>query len=299
MPSYNPVNDETVGSLDAADQVRTLVLRRSRFSASVVFVVGGEIVDPGTVAVTVTRDDGTALTDGTATGSGADARLFALTAEHTALLDVLTIDWTSSTYGTLTTHVEIVGGFLFGLGQLDVSLDKGGESGDDKAAEYELALKEAARVVATDTFERECRVAFAPRYARETFDGVHGPELWLPTPRVSAVRSVSIDGTAIDVSDVKVTRHGSLYRRSGWYACQQGIEVTWEHGWPSPPAGASRAGVLVASSLLADGPFDDRGMGVTGDGGMVRLLTAGVGSASFSIPEVQAAMRRHRHPLFA
>jgi hypothetical protein len=70
-------------------------------------------------------------------------------------------------------------------------------------------------------------------------------------------------------------------------------------GLPAPPDDVARAIAILASSYMADGPWDDRGYAITDDGGGVRLLTAGVGRAFFSIPAVEAAARRHRIPGFA
>src|SRR5690349_811749 len=80
----------------------------------------GAPADPGTVTISVTRADGTVLVAvGTGTsGSGTNPRTFQLTTTHTALLDTLTVTWTSTTKGTLTSYLEVVGGFHFGLGDL-------------------------------------------------------------------------------------------------------------------------------------------------------------------------------------
>jgi hypothetical protein len=77
----------------------------------------GTVVDPGTVTIGITRADGTSLVAaGTATaGSGTAARTFNLTTTHTALLDSLTVTWTSTLKGTLVSYLEVVGGFLFNL----------------------------------------------------------------------------------------------------------------------------------------------------------------------------------------
>jgi hypothetical protein len=74
----------------------------------------GVAVDPGTVTLGITRADGTTLVapaTGT-TGSGTGVRTYNLTTTHTALLDRLTVTWTSTLKGTLLTYVEVVGGFL-------------------------------------------------------------------------------------------------------------------------------------------------------------------------------------------
>src|SRR4051795_11434124 len=77
----------------------------------------GNVVDPGTVTIAIARADGTtAVVAGTATaGSGAAARTYPLTA--TTLLDWLYVTWTSSVYGSRRPdRIEVVGGFLFTLG---------------------------------------------------------------------------------------------------------------------------------------------------------------------------------------
>jgi hypothetical protein len=95
------------------------ILQSAPFTASETFYEDGVIVDPGTVTVGVTRADGTVLiAAGTATaGSGAAARTYALTIANTALLDTLTVTWTSATKGVRTSTIEVVGGFLFTLSQ--------------------------------------------------------------------------------------------------------------------------------------------------------------------------------------
>lgn len=287
--------------LDQLDSTRAVVLVDSPYTATVSFYSAGAIADPGTVTYAVTNDAGTAVTSGTASGTGAAARTFSLTASHTTDLDVLTVVWTSSTLGSITTQVEVVGGFVCAVGQIDQILSRGGTSSD-----YTVLQKEQARTVATDAFEQACGVAFTPRYRREKLRGTDDYVLGLPTPRVLSVRAVSIDGTALtadELADIDVDLlAGEISREAGWSKGswgQRNITVTWEHGYEVPPADVSRAVALIASAILADGPWDDRGYGVTEGGGVVRLLTAGVSGAAFSIPEVQAALARYRFPRVA
>lgn len=287
--------------LDSLDSTRAVVLADSPYTATVSFYSAGAIADPGTVTYAVVNDAGTAVTSGTASGTGAAARTFSLTASHTATVDVLTVTWTSATLGVLVTQVEVVGGFVCSIGQIDQVLARGGTASD-----YAVLVKEQARTLATDAFELEAGVAFTPRYAHEKFRGEDSYTVTLPTPRVRSVRAVSVADTALTVdelADVDVdTKLGQVSRALGWPTGswgQRNIDVTWEHGWTTPPADVSRAVALIAGAILADGPWDDRGYGVTEGGGMVRLLTAGVSGAAFSIPEVQAALARHRHPRVA
>lgn len=285
--------------LDLLDSTRAVVLADSPYTATASFYSGGALADPGTVTYAVVNDAGTSVASGTASGTGAAARTFSLTSTHTADLDVLTITWTSATLGTLVTQVEVVGGFVCSIGQIDAALTRGGT-----ATAYAVADKERARAAAVDAFETACGVAFTPRYAREKFFG-DGYELLLPTPHVRSLRSVSIDGTALTADELAAidvdTRAGRLIRQVGWFSWQRtrGITVTWEHGHTSAPADVSRAVAMLAAAALADGPYDDRGYGISDEGGSIRLLTAGVMGAYFSIPDVEAALRRYRVPRFA
>lgn len=253
------------------------------------------------VTVTVTRDDGTVVVSGAATsGAGAAARSYALSAVVTATLDILTLAWLSPTYGTITTYVEVVGGHVCSLADIDLILNRGGT-----ASAYPTAVKVAARAVATEAFERACGVAFTPRYRRDRFPGAGGSALMFPTPHLRAVRSVSVDGTALSQDDLDLldidSVSGIVYRDTGWSAATRtrGLTVAWEHGYEFPPADVTRAVALIAASIVADGPWDDRGYGVTEGGGLVRMLTAGVSGAAFSIPEVESALRRHKIPSVA
>lgn len=183
--------------------------------------------------------------------------------------------------------------------QIDAVLDRGGT-----ASEYTTAVKTAARDVATTAFEQKAGVAIRSVTRTDTYDSVCGPDLLLEVPRPLTVTALTIDGTSTDTDDVQVlTREGMLYRPGGWgggtfhghtYG-RRTISVTYTHGYNPTPDDLSNAIAILAASIIKDGPFDDRGYGVTDDGGFVRLLTAGVGGASFSIPEVQAALMRYRH----
>jgi hypothetical protein len=287
--------------LDLGDSIRQVVLRGSIAAASVTFFDGDQVADPGVVTVTVARDDGTVLaTDEATDGTSATPRTFALPRSATASLDVLRCDWTSATLGTLTTYVELVGAHVSSLGQINAVLDQRGEVDKPVSATVPLEAKTAARAVATDALERTCGVAFAPRYARGTFDASRCHDLLLPTPRVLSVRSVARLGSPVDLDDIAVTSEGALFRRyAGWPGGRMEYDIAWEHGHRTPPADVSRAVSLLAVYALMDGPWDDRGYGVVDEGGFARLLTAGVGGAAFSVPEVQAVVQRYRQPVIA
>jgi hypothetical protein len=139
----------------------------------------GAVVDPGTVTVGITRADGTVLVAaGTATtGSGTGARTYNLTTTHTALLDRLTVTWTSTLKGTLLSYVEVVGGFWFSLAELRAI------RGLTDTTDYPTSDLAAMRTTVEDAIE-EYTGALVPRYAYQTVSGVSGQPIRLSKPYV-------------------------------------------------------------------------------------------------------------------
>jgi hypothetical protein len=223
-------------------------------------------------------------------------------ADSTSAIDQLTVTWSYTLDGvaqTQTDTVDVVGNRLCHPRAIDDSLNRGGTAANYTARQLNVAL-----TVAENLFEQATETAWTTRYCRETKDG---PSLWrgytwrrahtlfLANYPVVSVRSATQDGTALTADELAalvVDRNtGRLYNPSCWHAGHGNIVVDYEYGHADTPPLVSRAVALVATSILADAPFDDRGFGVTTDGGFVRLLTAGVGGALFSIPEVQAAVK--------
>lgn len=250
---------------------------------------GGAIVDPGAVTIRVDRADGTNLVPaGTATsGTGAAARTFTLTASDTALLDNLTAVWSSSLRGSLTTHVEVVGGFLF-----DIS-DARALKPLDNVAAYPAARIVAERTAAEMMLEDSCGVAFVPRYARRTVRGDGTRTLLLPHARVRAARSIAVDGVAFSAAEIAAVRVRSV----GLEAARplprgSSVAVSYEHGHDSPPPFVSRAALLQARRWLMEQPFDERTTRVETDAGTISLLSAGRYGPS-DLPEVNAAIAQY------
>lgn len=186
----------------------------------------------------------------------------------------------------------VTGDPLCTLAQIDAILNRGGTSTD-----YTQAQKEAARAAMQEAFEHEANCAFTPRTETLTLDGPGTTDLLIPRPRVLACTAATVSDTALDTADVEAIEHdGVLYYEPGWAKGRRNVSVTVTHGWATTPADVAHAIAVGTSAILADGPWDDRGYAITDDGGSVRLLTAGVARASFSIPEVQAALNRHRYP---
>lgn len=268
-------------------------LKDTAATPSVTFYEDGAAVDPGTVTVTVTREDGTALATGASTsGSGAAARTYSLTAaSHTGSLDFLRLDWESATKGTLTTYVEIVGGFLFTLATARTI-----EPLDDPST-YSTAELITARTLAETALEEACGVAFVPRYARERLDGNGDVDLLLK-PRPLTIASASVDGTALtagELADLELYDDGRLYNPLSWTAGRRNVEVKYTHGYAWVPPRVGRACLLLTKRFLVDTPISDRATSVSSpETGMVQyLVTAGVRDAVFDIPECNAVVSQY------
>lgn len=256
----------------------------------------------GTITVRIEDGQNTVVTAASTTSiveSGTGIYTATRTAPSTAgQYLVIWNDGTNETSEDLTVSYSldgVTGDPLCTVAQIDAILDRGGTS-----SEYTTQQKEDARDVASEAFEQEAGQAFSARSETFTLDGSGTTDLLLPVVKALACTAASIDGTALDAADVEALQNeGVLYYEPGWTLGRRNVEVTVSHGWATTPADVSRAVALVASAMLADGPWDDRGYGVTEGGGVVRLLTAGVSGAAFSIPEVEATLRRYRVPRVA
>jgi hypothetical protein len=248
----------------------------------------GIAVDPGTVTIGITRWDGTILVAaGTGTsGAGTNPRTFSLTTTHTALLDRLTVTWTSSGKGTLVSYLEIAGGFVFALSELTAV----------KPANltWTTAQMVAMRTTVEQAIEEEYGTALVPRYTRETVSGTGYSDatLTLRGP-IRAIRDVVVAGTALTAGQLAVLAFEDAWL-SGytWPLGAGNVTVGYEYGLSYPPPRVRQAAVLLARSWLVRGPVDDRALGAASpDGGFsFGLATPGRGGSLFGLPELDAVV---------
>jgi hypothetical protein len=270
------------------------VLRLTPATISNSWYEDGVIADPGVVTVDIARADGTALvTDGATSGTGAAARTYNLTAAtHTNLLDTLTVTWESTTKGTVTAYVEVVGGFLFSVA------DARAVSPLQNTTTYPTAKIVAVRTLVEEAIEDACGVAFVPRYTRETLSGVGEADLPLNRARLRSIRSVSIDGETLASADLaEVGIHSARYINypNHWDQGYSNVIVGYEHGFDFPPARISRAAILLAKRWLVEGPIDDRATSLITEDGTFALTTPGLRGALFDLPEVNAAIEEYNY----
>jgi hypothetical protein len=258
---------------------------------SVALTVGGTAQDPtpDSATVTITRADGTAVvTDAGAQDSGTGVFSYPLNPDETALLDTLTATWTFTADGSeqsRQTFHEVVGGFLFTLGELEADLNS-----TETYASSELA---AARTYAETQLEHYCGVAFVPRYERETISGTGSTSVMFKWPYVRSVRSVTIDDIAGTAADVAFRPYGHAYYATGWTLGYGNIIVGYEHGMTYPPPGASEAALVLAKHKLIKGPIDERATQRTSEFGPVNLATPGLFGSRSGIPVVDEFIRAH------
>lgn len=255
----------------------------------------GAIVDPGTVTINIARADGTSLISGGATsGSGVAARTYNLTAAtHTDQLDTLTITWVSTTKGTMTNYIEVVGGFLFSLSDLDGLLQT--------PSNFTAAKKVEARTWAEQKIEGAIGRAFVPRYAFEYLDGHLGDIVNSTRRPVRTIRSVDTrDGstwTAQTATDYEISYSGFT---GTWTTGYRNARVGYEYGEDFPPEDVSEAAALWAKVRLVQGPVDDRELQrfISDTGAVVNLSTPGRNSWS-GIPDVDSVIESYRVPSIA
>jgi len=269
---------------------RVLVGSPATLSAS--FYDGGEtLVDPGTVTVTITRSDGTALVTGAATtGTGAAARTYTLAAQ--TRLDHLTAVWTASLGSrVVTTRHEIVGGFYAELADIR-ALDA-----LTNTTNYPASKLEAARWQAEQRFEEATGVAWVPRHQRETLVGLGTSRLLLAGRPPRTLIGVSVDGVAaVDLTAYTLFPWGGIDRDSGVYwpvptTDAANVVVEYTYGYDAPPADLRQAFLTYCRYLLLDtrSRIPDRASVMSTDMGTFQLVTAGFRRPT-GLPEVDAVL---------
>jgi hypothetical protein len=269
------------------------ILQSAPFTPSETFYDDGVIVDPGTVTVGVTRADGTTLiAAGTATnGTGAAARTFALTIANTALLDTLTVTWTSATKGIRKSTIEVAGDFLFTVAEARAVAPL------NNTTTYTTAAIIAMRTTVEQAIEDEYGTALVPRYARETVSGDGSGYVRLRDP-VRTIRSATTTAsgvvTTLTAGDLALLSGDSGFVTGyGWPAGLGNITVGYEYGLDRPPQRIKMDALRLCRQWLVNGPVDDRALGVAAPDGAFSfgLATPGRNGSIFGLPDLDAAIQ--------
>jgi len=201
----------------------------------------GEGADPGAaVTVGIDRADGAELVaSGTAATEDTDPdhagrHTYTLSAANSATLDVLTVSWSISGTVVATTHVEIVGGFLFTVAEARASY-----AGLDNTAKYPTADIVKYRMITEAELNWICDRAFTPRFRRLTVDGTGTGSLLVPDNDLRAVSAVSVGGTAYgstQLAGLKVYEHKRIDQPWGevWEFDQENVDIAYSFGLDRP-----------------------------------------------------------------
>ncbi len=255
----------------------------------VTFTLDGVATDPepDDATVTLTRDsDGTTLGPYDCYDEGEGAFSHTLTPEETADLDNLTAAWTVTYDGyeqTLTTRVEIVGGFLFALADL-LALKPGNLTWTtEQMAEMRMTVEQS--------IEDEYGTALVPRYARKTVNAYGDAHITLRSP-IRAIRSATVNGTALSGDQLDVLAiNGASVTGYGWSSWP--VTVDYEYGLDQPPRRLKQAGIRLARQWMVNGPIDDRALGAASPDGNFSfgLATPGRNGSIFGLPDLDAAIQ--------
>lgn len=270
------------------------VVRGLSATLSHTFYVDGVATDPAPDAatITITRDDGIVIVSGAnTTNAGTGIVTYTLTPTDTALLDRLVVAWTATIGGQVQTFrdvVEVAGDVLFTIAQAKAT------DGLQNKTPAQIVEK---RTLVESLLEQACGVAFVPRYGKITLSGNSRAVIMLP-PRVTAVRSVLLDGVAVApsyLSTMRVLASGELYYPAYWAAGYANYTIAYEHGYSDGPErmAAGDAALSWAKKLLLSGPIDDRALGVSNEFGTTMLSTPGMRGIVAGIPSVDAFIQQY------
>jgi hypothetical protein len=265
------------------------ILQNTPGSISQQWYEAGAVVDPGTVTVGITAADGTeVVAAGTGTtGAGTNPRIYNLTTTHTALLDSLTVTWTSSAKGTLVSYLEVVGGFVFSLAELTAV--------KPQYATWTTAQMSDMRTTVETAFEEEYGTALVPRYKRQTITTSVAPDLLQLNPVVRAIRDATVDGTALtapQLAELTWSPGGSVYGYP-WTGAYSNIVVGYEYGLPHPPPRIKQGLLRLAKQWLTNGPIDDRAAVYNiAEGGTYSMVVPGRNGSTFGMPELDAIINQ-------
>lgn len=273
-----------------------MILKGTPGTISVQFGDADIPADPGAVTVKVDRGDGTALVAaGTATsGTGTNARTFALTTTHTVQVDALKATWTSPTHGTVTTTHEVVGGFYVDL----MTLRAAGDLSDQ--AKFTDETLDAARDWWLTLVDDYCGQSFVPmwRLWKSPYPWRGGP-LRLDRPHIRSILSATVGGTVVDTTGWVASDSGRVYTATGGNPTVTGtgfLHVAFEHGHDQPDPELYRVGVKAMRGALLDdrtgGPLP-RQLSITNEFGITRIAQPGEERAT-PWPDVNAVLNRRR-----
>jgi hypothetical protein len=283
--------------------VRTPVRPRGKI------ISGGQLRDldgpaGGTCTVTLTKPDGSAGPASGAVGHVATG-IYDFALDGPTDPTVYEITWAGQLGGedvTVTTQAEALGEFLFSLPDLrDLRVGNGQPFKDSTAWPEERLLE--ARSATLDEFTLILGVSPVPRFAREVLDGNGRAQLPLGHRHASKLLTVTVDGTAQQLSGYTLHPAGKLavtagYRLAGAFPTGwQNVTVTYVHGWPRPFGDGGNIAMLRTAMRLDPSSVSGATSVVAPDGTSYSFDPAGQVTRAgqvrhFGVPVIDAWLNR-------
>jgi len=280
------------------------VLRTAKSVLSQTFYLDGVATDAtGSVVVTITRLDGTAVEGGNATGPDANHK-YTYQFQGRDVVDWLVVTWAATVSGdaiVLTDSIEIVGGFFFSTTEgraVDPALSSLTKFPESDMVDY--------RAQTESECERICGQAFVPRFLRFTTNGTGQTALMSPVALIRSIRSVKVGSATFapaDTASVGYSDAGMIYLSQGWVpgvpSGVKNITIELEYGWDAPPIDIVRAAKIRFKSiaLQSRSPLPDRAervVQIDERGGSV--VYGSPTTEKVGIPEVDATYSRYPSP---
>lgn len=265
----------------------------------------GEIADPGTVTVTLTRADDTVIVTGGATTEDSTSHqlTYSLAAASNTQLDWLKAVWTDASDSTTwTTYHEVVGGFYASVAEI-----RARDTNLADTEKYQTSTIRALMEEIETAFESECGRAFVPRYARVVLSGGAQPSILLPHTDIRTIRTgrdysdyqTYTAFTATDLANLDWYTSGALTRIDGayWVSGTGNYVIEYEYGMDRPPSDVKAAAIrwLRAALNANKTGIPDRASSFSvSDGGSYSLIVPGRNGAVSGIPEVDLVIERYR-----
>ena len=257
--------------------------------------------DMATPVVTVTRANGTALSAPTAVDPVDSTGVIEIpltAADHTDELDRLTVTLSGTVNSKTVTRTYIVD--VTTAHPFEVAELRALDPDMANSTKYPRSLVAAKRDELAEGVEDYCDVAFSPSYRIVRLRGNGSSCMTLPLREVTAVRYLTVDGTAATLSDVDLEAYGQI-TYSGGFTADKIVEVHVEcgmDGWPSDLTGAMLPFVreMLLTRTTRGGQTATSETSI--DGGITRFAVPGTGRPS-GVPALDVKMNRYRVPVIA
>ena len=249
----------------------------------------------GTPTVTITGSDGvTTYTPTAVVISGAP--VYTTTFVPTVLDSGIVVKWTGVVNGlttVVTKYVDVVGGWPFTIADLRAFKPE-----FTNTTRYPYALLLQSRVQAVKWMDKLLGTGVTPRAATYTFQGrglpygytartaYDGTAISLPHWKVTAIRSITVDGATVLPSSVVLDSDMGIVRNL-YTSPSSIVTITYEYGFTTIPDPGFQPLLLLATELTLPNSLSPRVTGVTNDIGFMRIQTP-TAAGGTGIPDVDA-----------